>query len=198
MELLYPKAEFLDLTHALGKGALRATGATIHYAADRNFDRVIRTLKETGFGYHVIIDRTGKATQLVPFNHKTWHAGRAEWRGVSPNSFHVSICLLSWGQLTEVNGKFLSWAKYEVDAIQVAKRFGFDHNHGVKPWDAFTSAQESRLIHVLSWLVSQGVHTSSICGHDECCIPQGRKIDPGGSLSMSMADLRKALSTASA
>jgi len=130
---------------------------------------------------------------MNPFNKKCWHAGKAVWAGQSPNQSHVAVALASWGHLDQVKpGVFHSWAKVLVPKAEVEQRP--DNIKGVViPWDIATNAQISSLFDVLRWFISLGISPSNICGHDECALPPGRKLDPGGVLPMSMDQLRKSL-----
>lgn len=41
---------------------------------------------------HLLIDRSGAATQYVPFSHRAWHAGVSSWRGRSGcNDFAIGV-----------------------------------------------------------------------------------------------------------
>ncbi len=59
---------------------------------------------------------SAKVVQMVPFNHKAWHAGRSEWTGrdgvhyVGLNSNSIGIELVNPGQLTKTaSGNWLTW-----------------------------------------------------------------------------------------
>jgi len=114
-----------------------------------------------------------------------WHAGKALWGPHSPNRAHLSISLLSWGEVECLApGAFESWNGQAVTTTEVVERSG-------AWWDAATAEQEASLVDALVWVVQKGIYVSQICGHDECALPKGRKIDPGGVLSMTMEELRK-------
>jgi N-acetyl-anhydromuramyl-L-alanine amidase AmpD len=166
---------------------------TVHYTADRDIARTARSLIKADLGYHLFIDRGGEVTQMTSFDQICWHAGNAVWAGKSPNKNHISLALISWGALTEIKaGIYQSWAKTFVPPSEVEIRP--DNVKGLKqPWDVATLAQISALIDVLRFCIGEGIDVGDICGHDECALPPGRKLDPGGVLPMSMSQLRSML-----
>ena len=164
-------------------GKLTPSGVTIHYSADREVTRTVASLVQSGLGYHYLIGRNGTIYQLSNDTDALAHAGKAEWRGKSPNRNHVSICIMSWGKLAQKNGKFYSWSGVELPIEEVRLR---DNEY----WDKATEEQEAALMDILEHYVKRGVLPEDICGHDECALPRGRKSDPGGVLLMDMALLR--------
>lgn len=190
---VYPFVTQIRNASALARGPFAPgfpQGVTVHYSADRDLERVLQSDAQDGYCYHILIDRDGSVIQSCYFDQKTWHAGNARWKGLSPNSSHVAICLLSWGRLTPgPNGDFLSWSGATVPAAEVASRP--DNLTGqVAPWDIATPAQEAALEKACLWLMANGIQSSQIAGHDEVAIPKGRKDDPGGVLSRTMPDFR--------
>jgi N-acetyl-anhydromuramyl-L-alanine amidase AmpD len=161
-------------------------GITIHYTADRMLERSIESLVQHDLGYHFLIDRKGVVYQTASMKNTIWHAGKATWESLSPNRFHLAISLLSYGLLTKKNDRLFTWFNLEVDPIESAYRDG-------RYWDAATEKQEIALDLILKWLIEQGIEPSSVCGHNECCLPQGRKVDPGGVLFRSMKKIREDL-----
>lgn len=199
---LYPAADAVMDPARLVKGEFiggRPTGITIHHAADRRLDVVRLELEQKGLGYHIIIDREGKIYSNAYLTHRVWHAGKAVWRGLSPNSTHLAISLLSWGEVKPIGGAapdFKAWSGVSVAKADVAHR-----QSNTKPgqelfyWDAATQPQLDALKRVCLWCVQQGIDPQHICGHDECALPIGRKSDPGGVLPFTMAEFRLLLST---
>lgn len=54
----------------------------MHYTAGYTAESAVSTLCKTdGASAHVVIDRDGSITQLVPFNVKAWHAGPSQYQG---------------------------------------------------------------------------------------------------------------------
>ena len=182
-EPFYPYAEQLKKPlPTWGKFHDLPIGITIHYTADDSLERSINTLRINGLGYHILIDRNGSCYQASPFTDRVYHAGKALWLGNRPNSTHIAVSLVSWGKLS--HGK--SWRGDEIPEQEIAERQGGQ-------WHKATKEQETSLMDLLDWLVLQGIDPRHICGHDECAIPPGRKVDPGGILQMTMADYRRFL-----
>lgn len=162
-----------------GKFSDLPIGVTIHYTADDSLERSISALRMAGLGYHIIIDRDGSTYQCAPFTDRVYHAGKALWHGYKPNSSHIAISLISWGKLS--HGK--SWRGDVVPEAEIAERWGGQ-------WHEATPVQGQVLMNLLRWLVEAGIDPRHICGHDECALPPGRKVDPGGVLSKTMAEIR--------
>ena len=157
------------------------TGITVHYTADGDIDRVKRGMGKSKIGYHFLIDRDGSLHQTADLSKAVNHAGRALWNGVSPNRNHLAIAIISWGFL---NDDGLSWNGTKVVGTMREGQL----------WDAASKAQEQALIRLLRGLMRDfNISAANICGHDECCIPKGRKVDPGCSLSITMSNIRKML-----
>jgi len=161
------------------------SGATIHYTASRNLEATHKTLMDRGLNYHFIIDREGKVIQTAQLTHRVHHAGKAKWLDKSPNRSHVSVALLSWGLLND--GK--TWVGKRLPVEETAHRRN-------NTWDKATMAQEEALLHLCRWLVCMGIPPAGVCGHDECCLPKGRKVDPGGVLSWTMPEFRRLVTSA--
>jgi len=159
------------------------TGITVHYTADGDIARVKREMDKSKVGYHFIIDRNGALHQTANLTKSVNHAGKAMWNGQSPNRTHIAVAIVSWGFL---NDDGLAWNGTKVIGT---KRKG-------QLWDAASEAQEKMLMHLLRELMADfAISPGNICGHDECALPKGRKSDPGQTLSMSMSDIRKMLSS---
>lgn len=176
----------------------RPQGVTVHYSADRDLKRTIKSLQDRHLGYHLIIDRDGKVYQTCYLDRRVSHAGPSEWRKLGCNRWHAAVCLISWGEVKKKSGKIYSaWNGAElidedIDGKDIARRPA-NVGGALANWDAATDAQEGRLLEVLRWFIACKVDPRNICGHDEAAIPPGRKIDPGGVLSFSMEDIRNAL-----
>lgn len=164
-------------------------GVTIHYAADRKIDRAISWLNSQNFGYHFMIDRDGTIHQTCLLNKTVNHAGNSRWNSCRNNNSHVSICLMSWGKLSQVDDKFYTWSGKTMPLDSIVMRPNLQGN--LLPWDKATVEQEASLQILLTWFISLGIDPNDICGHDECCIPQGIKQDPGGILSIPVSEIRK-------
>jgi N-acetyl-anhydromuramyl-L-alanine amidase AmpD len=190
---IYKGAQKLVTPLAMSAGPmLDVEGVTVHHTADTNVTRLIESLKGEGLGYHIIIDRDGTVIQTTYHSQRVNHAGTAKWLGHSPNRSHIAVALVSWGSVTKKGNRYFAWNGAEVVATQVANRRGNLTDHAYY-WHAATPQQEAALEMYLRWCMTRGLSRESFCGHDECALPKGRKSDPGGVLSMTMADLRAKL-----
>lgn len=196
MPALYPKVARILSPFGATQGAFPAKvpeGVTVHFAADRDLARVVKSLRQNNLAYHLLIDRAGGVHQMAPFTHRVAHAGPAMWNGKSPNQKHAAVSLLSWGPLTrDAQGDAVSWAHQVVPPVDVVSRYG-NLDKKLHLWDKASREQEDALAEVLRWFMAFGIKPEDICGHDECALPKGRKDDPGGVLPMTMPELRRAL-----
>lgn len=189
VEAVYPHVKSLYYPEVLGAGPWpsgKPQGVTIHYTADRNLERVRQHGVRSKIGYHLLIDRDGYIHQTCFLDRRVNHAGSATWRGKSPNRHHIAVSLLSWGTIEKEETKFKSWSGVEVpmdDIVEIRGAY----------WDTFTDKQENSLLNILFYFIAMGIDPKDVCGHDECCLPPGRKVDPGGCLSTGMAKLRAIL-----
>ena len=180
---LFPGAtkvlEYKNLVSLLGD----AKGVTVHYTASRDLESTHKALVDAGLNYHFIIDRNGDVIQTAPMTASVYHAGRANWLGHSPNRSHVAISVISWGHCSAERE---TWAgnRLPKDDLVFRKEAW---------WDKCLMKQEEALLRLCQWLVCQGIPPAHYCGHDECCLPFGRKVDPGGALSFTMAEFRRLL-----
>lgn len=166
-------------------------GITIHYTADRDIDRVINSLSKNNLAYHIIIDRDGSIVQMAYFTQRVYHAGKARWISRSPNREHISVALASWGKLSE---KGETWVGEKLPDDDIIERPG-NLTKLVFKWDKATGQQEAALFTFLEWACKQfEINPHEICGHDECAIPEGRKEDPGGVISVSCSEIRQLIS----
>jgi N-acetyl-anhydromuramyl-L-alanine amidase AmpD len=172
-----------NIRAAFAKG--EPTGVTVHYSATRSINATINALNSKKLKYHVLIPNDGRVVQIARLDHRVWHAGKAFWKGDSPNQSHLSVCVLSWGLL---NSEGKSWTGAQIRTKHQRLREG-------QLWDGATDSQEAALMHFLRWAINTtGVKAENICGHDECCLPPGRKQDPGGIFSFTIPELRERLS----
>ena len=166
-------------------------GVTIHYTAGGSAISTIDYLRKTAFRYHLIVDRDGVVFQMVDLGCKVNHAGVATWNLASPNSQHVAVAVANWGIVTPSKGSYHTWANTVLSPQEIAIR-PYNARLGFSPWEKCGPEQEGSLLYVVRWLIAKfGMNTVNICGHDEAA--PDRKIDPGGTLSFSMAELRETL-----
>ena len=184
---LYPHAQLYTnlIEDGVGDFALgKPLGITVHYTAGGTATSSIDYLRKTALRYHLIIDRNGAVYQLVYLDRKVNHAGTASWQGYSPNSNHIAIAVANWGKLDD---QHLTWTRKSLPSDRVVCR-PYNNQKGDAYWEACTEDQEESLMTALKFLCKHdGISPQNICGHDEST---SRKIDPGGSLSHTMQEIR--------
>lgn len=166
-------------------GYLLAKGITIHYTASDSLNGTVAALREKKLAYHIILARDGSAIQMASLNRAVYHAGNAQWKDQRPNKDHLAIAFLSWGKL---KGN-LSWSGKQISENEIV----IDPEKN--SWHKISDAQFAALVKFCLWTK---ISPENIVGHHECCIPQGRKSDPGGSLGMTMGDFRDFLKSSKA
>lgn len=132
---------------------------------------------------HVLVQRDGSVIQLLPFDHKAWHAGQSVWgslRGL--NNHSVGIELENWGKLTQSHDGWTSYAGAEIAPKDI---FIDEDGNG---WHAYTEAQLITLTALVKTLTASDPQIVDVLGHND--VSPRRKIDPGPALPM--GDLREA------
>ena len=171
-------------------GQLQPEYVVLHYTAGPHAAGAIETLcnPERRASTHLVIDRDGGITQLVPFDTIAWHAGKSAWDGrTGLNKFSIGIQLDNAGDLQREDEKWVSWWGQVYPDDQVIEAV---HKHGDKKvgWHKYTDAQVNAVREVVAALF-QDYDLKDILGHDD--ISPGRKLDPGPAFPM--ADLRLAI-----
>lgn len=169
-------------------------GAIVHHTAGRAGMGVYHYGIKQGYAY-LYIDRDGSLYQGFPLDRWGYHAGKSAWhhklvKGTVSNEL-VGIEIAGAGLLKkEGPGVFKTWWGGTVPEANV--RYVNNKQRPVAGYyEAFTSEQEQTLCELLAWLYINRpavFDLDLILGHDE--VSPGRKNDPGGSLSMSMDELR--------
>lgn len=125
---------------------------------------------------HVIVDRDGQITQLVPFNEIAWHAGSSSYGGrVGFNKYSVGIEIVNSGPLTKSGNLFRSWFGAAYNPSDVIEAI---HRNQTRPkyWHIYTEDQIQSVTE-LSRLLIEEYRMKHILGHEE--IAPRRKTDPG-------------------
>ena len=155
----------------------------IHYTALPDADLAIKRLSdpEVGVSSHLVIDREGKITQLVPFNEVAWHAGESSWMGQSGlNRCSIGIELDNAGRLEKVDGRWQSWSGNEYldgEVIEAVHK----NSTVLAGWHVYPEVQVETALQVVRLLV-QRFRLLDVLGHDE--ISPNRKWDPGPAFPM--------------
>ena len=160
-----------------------AASIIIHYTAGRSGASSSKYMArpDVKASAHLVIDRKkGIIYQLVPFNIKSWHAGKSSYKDRKYyNNFSIGIEIDNAGPLTPAGSKFKSWfgAVYEPEEVVRAI-----HRNEKEPryWHTYTEEQIDICEEIVSALVNhyQSMKVKKqVLGHEE--ISPGRKQDPG-------------------
>lgn len=177
-------------------------GAVIHYTAGRDGTGAIDQGIVNGYCYF-LITKDGTIHQSFPLDEWGFHAGKSTWPGlgdgVSDNLVGIEVC--SAGVLEAADeGRFKQWYESNPknflpqERVKVIPKGTFYPAPGA--YERFTLAQMHSLASLLLWLHSNNPDVFSldlVLGHDEVCVPKGRKTDPGGAIHMAMPQFRAAL-----
>jgi N-acetylmuramoyl-L-alanine amidase len=133
--------------------------------------------KECTTSAHVVVERDGTITQMVPFNKRAWHAGQSEWQGKRLcNSFAIGIEIVSPGKL-DANGR--AWF-HKSGGDPGFRREGLQHaatkEHGDGWWLPYTPEQIRAVKDLCRALVAAYPEVNDIATHWQ--VSPGRKIDP--------------------
>lgn len=159
-------------------GVIKPRWLVMHYTAGRSAAESIGWLTnaQAKASAHVVIDKKGAITQLVPFNQKAWHAGESEWQGVSGlNSHSIGIELDGFGIVSGGPGK---WKFLEISVPDAGVATASHRNDPgvVRGWAKYPQAQLDAAQELAKLLVRQYA-LEDVIGHDD--IAPDRKTDPG-------------------
>lgn len=167
-----------------------AKGLVVHYTVSgrkvSNARGVVSYLKSQGYGC-MVMDEKGIIYVPEGFDLQkdvAWHAGTSSWKGVSGISrYCMGMEICNWGKLD-------SKTKPRAGTTRTS---GAMANIKAGEYEAYTPEQEESLINFIRWQLDTNPEFDLdwVVGHDEVCVPKGRKSDPGGSLSMTMPEFRK-------
>lgn len=125
---------------------------------------------------HVVVERDGSVTQVVPFDRAAWHAGRSSWNGrASCNGWSIGIEIVSPGKLTRVGSGARAWfgETYPLaDCVAIGTRA-----HGEGWWLDYTEAQIATVRALIEALAVAYPTITDVAAHWE--IAPGRKVDTG-------------------
>jgi N-acetylmuramoyl-L-alanine amidase len=172
-----------QLSPNIGKGSLKPRFIVIHYTEGGTAAGAILWLTNPAsqVSCHLVIDRDGSVTQLVPFDRIAWHAGVSSWNGVKNlNPYSIGIELDNAGMLKKTaQGWQSSFGRiYPDEEVLVAT-----HKFGTQPagWQLFPSAQIDACVGICA-LLTKEYSIQAIVGHDD--IAPKRKWDPGPAFPM--------------
>lgn len=185
-------------------------GAVIHYTAGPSKNGVKDALNTIKQGIsdeytYICISSDGKIVQAHPLNEWGYHAGQSYWAGLgkSLSSKLIGIELCGAGKVEQTeDGDYKSWYGeiFRPDEVRLV-----DASYGCDPgfYHAFPVEQERALWNLLIWLYENDpegrFRFENVLGHHEVSsysvdgVTKRRKLDPGGSLSLTMEMLRNGL-----
>jgi len=179
---------FVKKTTNVG-GPINLKYLVIHYTAVENGPSVVKqflTPNKDKIAAHIVLDKDGTITQLVPFNLKANHAGASTWDGVNfLNSSSIGIEIINGGFTEKLkDGSYRR--KPDIPGLPAnTPMIEMDHKHRsklgiVRPefkyWLKYPDAQLEAL-YKLSKLLFDTYHLKTAVGHDD--ISPARKADPG-------------------
>jgi N-acetylmuramoyl-L-alanine amidase len=157
----------------------------IHYTAGTTAAGTIEWFKnpKSKASAHLILDRDGAVTQMVPFNRRAWHAGQSRWGELTDlNNYSIGIELVNAGKLRQrSDGAWLSWAKQRIPDDQVTLA-SHKNEEVVTGWHEYTDAQITATVE-LGMILAERYGLVDVLGHDD--VAPTRKIDPGPLFPMS-------------
>jgi N-acetylmuramoyl-L-alanine amidase len=163
----------------------------LHYTATMDAARAIYMLSDPAreVSAHLVVDRDGRITQLVPFNTIAWHAGKSKWgERESLNKFSIGIEIVNAGPLNLENKTFLTWDQLPIPNNEVYPRL--NNNSEIEYWHIYPKKQIQALEFICKNLIS-AYNIKEILAHSE--IAPDRKIDPGPALNLE--NFKKLVST---
>ncbi len=186
--LLDQKGVPVSIVEAPGKGTglIEAKAIVLHFTATDSVEGTLAFMAsaQAKASTHLVIDRDGKVTQLVPFDISAWHAGQSTWKGLTGlNKYSIAIDLVNAGQLKKSGDQWVSW-----NGKPYAESEVFLNTNGetgeVTGWHKYTDKQIESAKQVIYALSSAYSTIDSILGHSD--ISPGRKTDPGPALPMEL------------
>lgn len=164
-------------------GTLKPRWLVMHFTAAANAKEAIAWLtdKQSKSSAHVVIDKHGSITQLVPFNRQAWHAGDSQWKGVTELNRHsIAIELDNRGVLAGGPGE------WHLGSQRVPDTGVYVQAHKSEPqvprgWDRYPIHQINAAEELAALLV-RTYGLEDVLGHED--ISPRRKLDPGPAFLM--------------
>lgn len=173
-------------------GMMNPTGVIKHYTAGYTGKSAIVTLTNPAakVSAHLVIDRDGKITQLVPFNRIAWHAGPSALDGISGcNNFCIGFEYVNpgyfkigpHGEVIDAYGHTLTENEkkgFDLTLRAANARIG----GGTFIWPAYTDAQIIAGIEAFKAIIAK-YKITHLAGHEEIDTRKW-KTDPGPAFPM--------------
>ncbi|MFO7847117.1 MAG: N-acetylmuramoyl-L-alanine amidase [Balneolaceae bacterium] len=150
----------------------------IHYTAGPSLSSAVHTFKDPRVKAcaHIVVDRDGKITQMIPFNKIGWHAGESSWLDRNElNNYSIGIEIVNAGRMEKSGNTWRPWfgKSYSEDEVILAKHRNEDEKTW---WHLYTEEQIASTFELCKQLINS-YNIRYILGHEE--ISPGRKSDPG-------------------
>ncbi len=157
----------------------------LHFTGGVSSESTLRWIAKakSNASMHILIDRNGVVTQLVPFDYVAWHAGRSSWKDLTNlNEYSIGISFENAGQL---NKKGEKWVSLFGKAIPISEVYiDTDPASGEeRGWHKYTEAQIATAMKVAPAIATAYPTIEALVGHSE--VTKGRKSDPGPAFPIS-------------
>lgn len=167
----------------VSSGTLEPRYLVMHYTAGSSARESIDWLvnKAARASAHLVVDRNGEITQLVPFNRVAWHAGPSSWEGlVGLNRHSIGIELDNAGRLERKGNGWQAWFGKTYPDKEVMEAV---HKHEEEPagWHVYPTEQLEAALEAALTIVRK-YDLLDVVGHED--ISPGRKTDPGPAFPM--------------
>lgn len=166
----------------------------MHYSAGSSLSGAITALKNRGLSYNFLIDKDGSIHQARPFNRRSSHAGRSNWKAdgglknaSSLNGSSIGISLINLGLHDFFkHGKWwhgIKKGKVQPPSVAAASANNLSSIYAPRRqphWEPYTSAQISSCRALIDGILNEYDTIDEIIGHDDIAIDD--KFDPGPAL----------------
>lgn len=127
---------------------------------------------------HVVVERDGTVTQMVPLDRVAWHCGKSNWRDVEqPNRIALGVEIVNPGKLTRRTATTaVSWfgTVYDIAAHGIEEAETEAHGKGL--WMPYTAAQIDAVEALVRAFKAAYPSLEEVVGHYD--IAPRRKVDP--------------------
>lgn len=126
---------------------------------------------------HVVVERDGSITQLVPFDRRANHAGQSTWGGRQwCNGFAIGIEIVNPGKMLVRGDDVVAWYGQTFNAGLYECSRAATPLHGDGWWMAYTKQQLAAVQALVEALALAYPSIAEVVGHHD--ISPGRKVDP--------------------
>lgn len=165
-----------------GKKLIALKAIVLHFSATDSEQATFKWLENSSAvgSTHLVIDRNGKVTQLVPFDLVSFHAGKSSWNGLtSLNQYSIGLDFVNAGQLRRDGGTWFSLSGKGYSSSDIFE-YTDPKTGEVSAWHKYSDQQIRAVERVIKALVSNYPSIEAVVGHSD--ISPGRKFDPGPAL----------------